>query len=443
MTRRRSIGLAVLGTLVIGLGAAGYKYGASASAMVAADEPEIPTARVVKGSLEMSVHTLGDLRALRTTTISAPSVAGGILRLVSMVEVGAMVKTGEVVMEFDPTEQMYLLEQAQSELLESDQAILKMGADREVQLAQEQVELMTARFDVRRAEMDAIPDKDLIAPNDYKKRQISLEEANRKLTQMEQGSKSKTETSAAALAVAKEKRNKSKMAADRAQMAIDSLVVKATMDGIFVPKENRDAAGGMPYSGMQMPGYQAGDNVYPGRPIADIFDISHLEVRGKVNELERLNVAAGQAADVQADSLPGVPFTAKVKAVSGNAQTDYWSNASGPLRTFDVTLQIDQSDARLRPGTTVHLLLSGTRVENVLHVPRQAIFEKSGKPIVYARKGDRFEPIEVKATHRGEGRIAVEPAGGIVEGLEVALVNPDSVTKKKAGPGAMPAGTAK
>jgi hypothetical protein len=67
----------------------------------------------------------------------------------------------------------------------------------------------------------------------------------------------------------------------------------------------------------------------------------------------------------------------------------------------------------------------------VLNLPRQAIFEKNGKSVVYARAGDTFLPIEVKPTQRGESRIALEPVGGIVEGLEVALVNPDTLRQKK------------
>jgi hypothetical protein len=52
----------------------------------------------------------------------------------------------------------------------------------------------------------------------------------------------------------------------------------------------------------------------------------------------------------------------------------------GPSAT-STTLKIDRVDARLRPGTSVQLLLAGTRVDNALRAP-PGIFEKSGKPIV-------------------------------------------------------------
>jgi hypothetical protein len=120
--------------------------------------------------------------------------------------------------------------------------------------------------------------------------------------------------------------------------------------------------------------------------------------------------------------MPGVALTARVTSVSGLAQSNWWS-ASGPLRDFDVTLQLDRPDPRLRPGTSVELDLAGSRVENVLHVPRQAIFDKNGKSVVYVRRGGRFEPQPVKPTQRNETRAAIE---GVPEGTEVALVNPET-----------------
>jgi multidrug resistance efflux pump len=360
--------------------------------------------------------------------LQAPPAGGGLLRLVKMAETGSAAHAGDVIMEFDPTEQQYALEQALSQVAEAEQQITKLQADRDVQAAQDRVDLQAAQFDVRRAELDAKLDRDLLAASEYQKRQLSLEEARRRLAQIEEGGKSRAETSRAALAVAEEARTKAKLAADRAQQNIDSLIVKAPIDGFVVARENRDANSGPFYSGMSLPEYRAGDNVFPGRPVADVFDLSQMEIRAKVNEQQRNNVAAGQKAAVESAALPQVKLSARVSAVAGLAQSDWWG-ASGPLRDFDVTLKIDQTDARLRPGISVQLLLAGTRVDNVLHLPRQAIFEKGGQPVVFVRAGGRFEPRAVKPTHRTESRVSID---GLAEGTEVALVNPESARTKTA-----------
>jgi len=114
----------------------------------------VPTALVTKGPLKVTVHANGELRAGRTMTLVTPPV-GGMLRIVQMKMTGEPVKNGEVVMEFDPGDQVYALEQAKSEVAEAEQEIVKMKADADVQKAQDDVALLTARFDVRRGQLDA------------------------------------------------------------------------------------------------------------------------------------------------------------------------------------------------------------------------------------------------------------------------------------------------
>ncbi|HEY6357951.1 MAG TPA: HlyD family efflux transporter periplasmic adaptor subunit [Vicinamibacterales bacterium] len=425
MIGRRTALWYVGGLIAIGLAAAAtVALRGSAAAAGATDQSSVPTTRVVRGALELSVHGKGDLRASKFASLQAPPMSGT-LRLLTIVETGVHVKQGDVIMTFDPTELQYQLEQAESQLAEAEQNIIKFEADRDAQAAQDTFDLLQAGFDLRRAELDAKPDRDLISERDYETHQITLEEARKKLAKLQGSGSSRAETDRAALAVAQEKRAEAKNTADRARESLDHLVMKAPMDGFVVVSQNQDANNGFFYSGMTLPEYRAGDVVFPGRPVADVFDISTMEIKAKVNEQQRNNLATGQTATVAADELSGVPLTAKITAVSGLAQEDFWS-MSGPLRDFDVTLQLDHADPRLRPGTSVALVMAGTRVENVLHVPRQAIFEKAGKPVVYVRRGNRFEATAVKPTHRTETRVAIE---GLAEGTEVALVNPDLAAK--------------
>lgn len=438
---RRGWRLAGGGVVLITIaGAAALRLSGSTTKVLPADEPSVPTAKVTLGSLELSVRTLGELRASSVKSLSAPAV-GGMLRLVKIADTGTEVKAGDVVMEFDPTEQEYTLEQSLSQLAEADQEIAKIRADGDTQVAQDKVTLLTARFDVRRAELAAVSNPIVLPANELAKRRLTLDEMKRKLAQVEDDVKSREATSRASLAVSEARRIKAKLAADRAQMNIESLVVKSPIDGYVVVRDNRDASGGFFFSGMTLPPYRAGDNVFAGRPTLDVFDISKMEVRGRVNEQERNNVAAGQTASVTSDSLPGETLTARVTAVSGMAQSDgIFSDTGGPLREFDVTLALDQRSELLRPGTTVRLLIAGTKVDNVTHVPRQAVFEKNGKPIVYLRNGNRFEVREVTLKYRTESRIALE---GLSAGAEVALINPDKAAKSATTSGASAPGASK
>ena len=383
----------------------------------------LPTARVVKGNLDLNVHATGELRAGRTMTLITPPV-GGMLRIVSMVPTGIAVEAGDVVMEFDPADQQYALEQARVELAEAEQEIVKMKADREVQLAQDDVDLMTARFDVRRAELDA-RGNEFVSPIDAQKNQLTLEEARRRLAQLEDDVQSRRVTSAASLQVVEEKRNKARMAMQRAQQTIDSLVLKAPLDGVVSVKENRDASGGFFFFGMVLPEYREGDSVWPGRPVADIIESGKMELRAKVDESDRANLVEGQLAEVSVDALPGQTFTAKVGALAGLASRGgFFEPTASVSRLFDVTFHFETPDPRLKAGSSARVLIKGRRLDDVLHVPRQAVFERSGRNHVFVRAGDRFDQREVKVVQRTEGRIAVE---GLAEGDEIALVDPAAV----------------
>ena len=126
-----------------------------------AERDDVPTARVVRGKVKLDVYATGELRSVRSVSVTAPPV-GGTLRLVRLADTGAPVKKGDVVLEFDPADQEYDLEQSRSELAQAEQEIVKMRADNEVQTAQDYVDLLTARFDVRRAELDTAAGEELV-----------------------------------------------------------------------------------------------------------------------------------------------------------------------------------------------------------------------------------------------------------------------------------------
>lgn len=425
MTRGRTIGVLVALLLVGAAGVGGYKLLMARTTRTAASAPIVPTSRVTRGSLTLTVYLQGDLRATSQANLPAPSV-GGALRILSLTDTGATVEQGDSIMEFDPADQQYALEQAESELLEAEQEIIKRRAEIKAQEAQDKVSLMTSQFDVRRAELDAKMDQDLIGANEFKIRQAELAEATRNLERLEQDIKARAVTAKAGLAVLEEKRTRSKMSADRARQNMDNLVLKAPMDGVVSVRENFDAGGGMFFEGMSMPTYRAGDTVYSGRPVIDIFDIRSMDIRARVNEQERANVTEGQVARVESDAVPGMSLAAKVTAVAGMGKPD---NRWGPLRQFDVTLELKDPDPRLKPGTSVRIIVQGATVDNALLLPRQALFEIEGKPMVYLRSGggaEAFTPKQIKVVHRTESRIAVE---GLEVGAEVALIDPVAAMK--------------
>ena len=429
MTKRRVIVFAAVVVLLVAAGAAAVMT-RSRMASIGENASGIPTVRLERGSLQLTVHLKGDLRASKQQLLIAPAV-GGALRILRMADAGQPVTEGDVVIEFDPADQQHALEQAESEVLEAEQEIIKRRADTEAATAQDKVTILNAQSDARRAELDASVEQDLIPANEFKIRQAALIEAKRTLTQTTQDVQARAAANKAGLSVLEEKRAKAQMTADRAKQNIESLVVKAPLTGVVSVRENRDGAGGF-WWGMQLPPYRVGDTVNPGSQVIDVFDIGGMEVRGLVNEQDRANVEPGQTMTVASQIAPGSSLTAKVVSVSGQGRQD---RMAGPLRQFEVLLKLDTPNPALLPGTSVRLTATGRKVDNVLLLPRQAVFEREGRPTVYERTGTGFEARQIKVLHRTESRVAIE---GLSEGAEIALISPEtgtsSATTKPATP---------
>jgi len=428
MRRRRTILWAVV--VLILLAAAGVVAGVRRAAPSTVSN-EIPTTTAKRGDLRMDVFATGEIRASHMETMTAPPIGGGSLEITHLLHTGTVVKKGDLVMEFDPSEQKYKLDQNRSELLQADQEITKAKADAAVTAAQDKVALLKARFDVRRAELD-VQKNELVSTIDARKNDLTLEGAKRVLAELEQDIKSRKASGLAAIALAEEKRNKAKLAMDQAQQNIDKMRVSAPMDGLIALEKNERAAGGFFFGGMTLPEYRQGDQVDPGSTVGRVIDPREMELGAKVGELDRNNIKEGQTVDIELDALPGSVLHGTVKSLGGMNQRRFWE--ADTFAKFDITIALTGKDSRLRPGLTARVTIHGEPRKDVLYLPRQAVVLKESKRIVYVKSGSSFDSREVKVVAENESRAAVE---GIPVGSEVAMIDP-TAPRKTSSTGTVP-----
>src|SRR5579871_4173699 len=267
MRKRRSIiGTAAAVVLCVLAGAwAATRHGSTETS-----SGGIPTSVVKRGDLEMPVYATGELRASHFEMMAAPPIGGGSLEITHLLHTGTPVKKGDLVMEFDQSEQYYKLEQNRSELLQAEQEIAKAKADAAVTAAQDKVALLKAKFDVRRAELD-VQKNELVSTIDARKNDLALEQARRVLAEVEEDVTSRSASGKAAIALAEEKRNKAKLAMDQAQDNISKMRVTAPIDGLVALEKNERATNGF-YFGQALPEYREGDQVDAGSNIAQVVD---------------------------------------------------------------------------------------------------------------------------------------------------------------------------
>jgi HlyD family secretion protein len=429
MSGTRKIWLVV--GLLLGLGVLGMTAAVRWTSHTSEDN-DIPLARVKRGDLDPRIYATGELKASHSSVLSAPQIGGGSLQITHLLHTGTPVKKDDIVIEFDPTEQQFKLEQSRSELEQADQEIIKAKADTSVQAATDKVALLKARFDERRAELE-VEKNELASAIDAKKNELALEQAKRALAQLEQDIKSHAVSGHATIELANEKRHKATLAMDQAKQNIDKMKVRAPMDGLIAIERNTDSTGGFFWEGMSVPDYREGDQTSPGTSVARILDPSDMEVSAKLIERERNNVKVGQAAEIELDALSGQTFAGKVKTVGGMATRNFWEDEQGGH--FELTAQVPGSDPRLRAGFTVRLVIAGEVRKNILYVPRQAVFMHDGKRVVYVKEGSGFNAHEVKIIAETESRAAVD---GVGADAEIALVNPTLPKKSSAASSSQP-----
>jgi hypothetical protein len=119
--------------------------------------------------------------------------------------------------------------------------------------------------------------------------------------------------------------------------------------------------------------------------------------------------------------MPGASLNGSSKGIGGLAQKAFWEPDTS--RQFNAAFSLARPSAVLRPGMTARVIVEGETLKNVTHLPRQVLFEKEGKSVVYVREGRGFKAVPVKVASITETRVVLRdfPADA-----DVALINPET-----------------
>ncbi|MBS1876412.1 MAG: efflux RND transporter periplasmic adaptor subunit [Acidobacteria bacterium] len=300
-------------------------------------QEQIATTKVRQGDVIVRSFTRGELRAVRSATLAAPNLFGTV-QVTRIAPLGAFAREKDLVVEFDDSEVNSRLEEKQLELEQIDEQIKKNTADLEMRDNQDQVDLLSARYAVRRAELE-VKRNELLAAIDAKKNVLNLEEAKRRLQQLESDIKSRREQAQAQLAVLRENKNKGLLELQREKARLQQVKLLAPISGLVAVRQNRT---GFMFPGMQIPDIREGDQVQPGIPVADVLDLSEMEILAKVGELDRANLQEGQEASIVLDALPEKRLNGRIKSMSGTATSNAFS--FDPAKKFDVVFSVEMKE---------------------------------------------------------------------------------------------------
>lgn len=414
-TRRKRIFLAA--GIVVVLAASGAIFAGRRRA------PEVPTAEVKQKEFVEYQQIRGEVKARKSTAVSSPFIAGGDMQILTLLKSGTMVKKGEVIVQFDPTTVKATLEQRESGLRSVDAQIRQTNARARMDDEQRKTDMLTAEYNVERARLDARKQEILSEIEAEKTRlvladkQQKFAETQVKVTSSEAGGRADTES-------VRLKRSKALYDVNLAQRQLQSLTLRAPVAGMVTLSPNYRARGGI---GSSAPEFKTGDRAWPGATIAEIPDLSSLRVIVRVDEIDRGQLTLNQTALIHVDAVSDRDFVARIAEISTLGKPDYTSWP--PPRLFEVILELQDKDARLRPGMSANVRIVVNRIPDALVVPSEAVFEKNGRTLVYVLRGSKFEERTVTVGRRGGGECLV--SSGLRAGERVALKDPNPEAQAK------------
>jgi len=373
--------------------------------------PTVPTIGVKRGEFLDSLQFRGEVKALKSATISAPAEAGE-LQIVKLVPEGSAVKAGDVVVAFDKTKTGQDLAQYKSSLKSAEAEIGQAKAQARLAEEEDKTAVLKASYEVEAAKLEASK-QEIVSRIEGEEAKLKLADAQQKLREAEAKQKSDAALNTATIQSKIEASAKAKFDVERAERALARMSVVAPSAGTISVLQHWGPSGPVQY--------RTGDRAWPGAAIAELPDVSTLRVIARVDETERGRLASKQPVRVQLTAIPDREFTGHIEQIGAIASADF--GAGWPFtRNFVLEIILDQSDTRFKPGITVEVTVVVDRVPDALTIPAQALFQRSGRNVAYVWQNTQFEECEIQVARRSGDKILI--AKGLRSGDQIALSDP-------------------
>ena len=388
----------------------------------AGEEKGVPVFKAERGRFVRRVPAQGNLRAVHATPIAVPPGSPVPYRIGWLAPDGARVKGGEVVVRFDNSDLVKQLTDARDDAKSAGLKIRKQEIEGRSAVSQLDQTADLAREELESADKFQKKDALVYSRNEIIEAEIDRELATKKEVHSREAERTQKALSGTELDLLAIERRKAELKIHQSEQAMRSLEVRAPYDGVLVLR--RDFRGDP---------VRVGDTVWSGQPLAEIPDLAAMQAEVFVLEADAGGLAPGKTAEITLESQPDAVYPATIQRVDTLAKPRL---RGSPVQYFAVTLKLAGTDPKvMKPGQRIRATLLLDDRPDALTVPRQAVFEREGKTVVYRSRRAGFAPAEVVLGPSGAGRVVVEK--GIAPGDVLALADPtrprDEPGKEKAG----------
>ena len=335
------------------------------------------TCKVMKGAVEVKIHTSGQLKAENSENIILPAVLSGQnvriyeIKITDLIEEGSVVDSGQYIATLDHKVIEEVLTAARLELETAASTIEDAKLDSNLSLSNYRDLIVNSKSDVEEQKI-VLAESAYESPSVIKKAQMDLGKVERKLEQDIKG----LEMRQRQLRSQMERRNIDfNLKQERVNNLLklyDALTIKAPKPGMVLYAKDR--------FGIKI---QIGSVLTPWNPIiVTLPDMTRLISETYVNEIDIAKIKVGQKVTLSIDAFPLKELKGEVLTVANIGQPMPKSDS----KVFEVNIRVFGTDHELKPAMTTGNLIQTGAYSEKLYIPLEAVFETDSTKYVYLKK---------------------------------------------------------